>query len=591
MSNKRVSIIGLGYVGLSTAVCFSSRGIKVIGHDIDKSKIELLEKGIPTIHEKDLESILRKSLKEGNISFTSDIDYAIKNSDISFITVGTPSKEDGSIDLTFVKDASTEIAKVLKDKNDWHLIVVKSTVIPGTTEQLVKETIEKISGKRCGEDFGLCMNPEFLREGSAIQDTFHPDRLIIGEYDKKSGDALESFFKGFYGKEMPPTLRTSLINAELIKYANNAFLAMKVSFINMISNLCQHLPNADVEDVALGIGYDKRIGNQFLKAGIGWGGSCFPKDLKALRNFARSLNLDLPLVDSTILVNDFQISNVISILESRLGEIKGKKVAVLGLAFKAGTDDVRESVPIKLVKELINKGAYVKVYDPVAMKNSEKILKNLVYYSNSPLDCIAETDCAIIATEWEEFKKISPKDFRKLMRRPLVVDGRRIYDPKKYEEEVEFVAIGRGNKDLIIPKQKEKISLNPSLAVNAIVDINKKVLLVKRKIEPYKGLWSLPGGFVEYGETLENAVRREVNEETGLVVEPVKIIGAYSDPNRHPGRHVVSICYLVKVVSGSIKPDLEENEIVKFFDYNEIPSKLAFDHAKMLEDYMKLKEK
>lgn len=585
---KNVSIFGLGYVGLSTAVCFSSKNIDVVGYDIDKSKIDMLNKGIPTIYEEGLEELLKVSLKNRKIRFTSDHKEAIMKSDITFITVGTPSKEDKSIDLSYIESAAKQIGEALREKNSWHLVVVKSTVVPGTTEGLVLKTIEEASGKKCGLDFGICMNPEFLKEGSAIHDTINPDRIVIGEYDKKSGDYLEDFYKQFYDNMLPPVLRTSLVNAELIKYANNAFLAMKISFINMIANLCQVLPKSDVEDIAKGIGYDKRIGSLFLKAGIGWGGSCFPKDLAALKSFSRSLNLDLPLLDATMIVNEYQPINVVNIVESKLDDLKGKVVAVLGLAFKAGTDDVRESVAVKLVEELIKRGAKVKVYDPVAMKNASKKLGNQVYYAKDSLDCIGGAECAIIATEWEEFKRISARQFKELMKRPLVFDGRRIYNPKEYENEVEFLAVGLGSKELEIPKIRVGASLNPSLAVNAIVTKEEKILLVKRKNEPFKGFWSLPGGFVEYGETVEEAVRREVKEETGLTVEIEKLVGIYSERDRHPGRHVVAVCYSAKIKEGEISVNLEENEEIKFFSFSELPKNLAFDHNKMILDYLKI---
>ncbi|MEM0171547.1 MAG: nucleotide sugar dehydrogenase [Thermoproteota archaeon] len=587
---KNVSIFGLGYVGLSTAVCFSIKNINVIGYDVDKSKIEKLSMGIPTIYEEGLEELLKVSIKNEKIKFTSDPKEAIAKSDITFITVGTPSKEDKSIDLSYVESAATQIGEALREKKSWHLIVVKSTVLPGTTEGLVLKTIERVSGKKCGTDFGICMNPEFLKEGSAIKDTLNPERIIIGEYDKKSGDYLEEFFRQFYDNILPPILRTSPINAELIKYANNAFLAMKISFINMIANLCQVLPKADVEDIARGIGYDKRVGSLFLKAGIGWGGSCFPKDLAALRSFSRSLNLDLPLLDATMIVNEYQPINAINLVERKLGNLKDKVIAVLGLAFKAGTDDIRESVAIKLVEELIRKGAKVKVYDPVAMKNASMKLGNKVYYAEDSLDCIKNADCAIVATEWEEFKRITAKQFKELMKRSLVFDGRRIYNSKEYKNEIEFLAVGLGSEELEIPKVRMETFLNPALAVNAIVAKKEKILLVKRRNEPFSGFWSLPGGFVEYGETVEEAVKREVKEETGLIVELEKLVGVYSERNRHPGRHVVAVCYSTKIKESKISIDLEENEEAKFFNYRELPKNLAFDHNKMIYDYLKLSE-
>jgi UDPglucose 6-dehydrogenase len=319
---------------------------------------------------------------------------------------------------------------------------VKSTVLPTTTENVVRRIIEEASGKRCSEEFGLCVNPEFLREGSAVEDTFKPDRIIIGEVDKRSGDYLEEIYREFYGDELPPIIRTNPVNAEMIKYANNAFLAMKVSFINMIANLCQKIPGADVEIIARGIGLDKRIGPLFLKAGAGWGGSCFSKDIEALLDYAIKNGVELPLIEATLKVNRSQPYRVVELARELIGGLNGRRISVLGLAFKPGTDDVRDAVSIKIVRRLLDEGAKVVVYDPKAMDNAKRIFGEDVEYASNVEECLKDSECAIVVTEWDEFRKLRPEDFIKLMKTPAVVDGRRIYDPEAYSKKLKFKAIG-----------------------------------------------------------------------------------------------------------------------------------------------------
>ena len=445
MSRPAVSFMGLGYVGLTTAACLASRGFRVIGFDVDPKKVEAVNGGVCPIYEPGLEELLRDAVSKGLLKATTDFREAVLGSDITFITVGTPSLETGEIDLRYVREASRMIGEALSEKPEWHLVVVKSTVMPGTTEGLVKETIERHSGKRCPQDFGLCMNPEFLREGSAVEDTFHPDRIVICEVDERSGDFLEELYRSFYGPDMPPVLRTRPVNAELIKYANNAFLAMKVSFINMMANLCQKLPGADVEEVAKGIGLDKRIGPLFLKAGAGWGGSCWPKDLAALKTFAEKLGVEMPLIEATIKVNEKQPLKLVDLAKQLLGELEGKRVSILGLSFKPGTDDMRGAVSTKIVNGLLEAGARVVVYDPKAMENAKAILGNKVEYAPSLENCLSGSDCAILVTDWDEFKKLKPETLKKLMRNPVLVDGRRVFPPEKFSKKIKFAAIGYGN--------------------------------------------------------------------------------------------------------------------------------------------------
>jgi len=443
----KISVMGSGYVGLTTAVGFASKSYKVIISTHDKQKVASINKGIPPFYEPGLTELLREVVDDGNLKCVSDSETAILNTDITFIATGTPSKRDGSIDLQFLKNASREIGQALKKKKKYHLVIVKSTVVPGTTNDTVKPTIEKHSGKKCGTAFGLCMSPEFLAEGSALKDTFNPDRIIIGEYDKKSGDLLESLYKDFCQENTLPIVRTNLPNAELIKYASNAFLAMKVSFINQMANLCQKIPNADVAVTARGIGLDKRIGPLFLKAGLGWGGSCFPKDLKALLNFAKKTGTALPLTEATLSVNSAQPLKAVQLAEQLLGNFERKTVAVLGLSFKPGTDDMRDAMSIKIVEELLNRKARVRVYDPAATKNARAISGKKIRYCKSAIECIRNADCAILVTEWSEFLQLKPEDFAANMRKPILVDGRHVYDPRKFSRKLRYVAIGVGPKD------------------------------------------------------------------------------------------------------------------------------------------------
>jgi nucleotide sugar dehydrogenase len=443
---KAISIFGLGYVGLTTAACLASRGFKVICFDVDEVKVDAVNSGRAPFFEPKLDELLRRAVEEGYLRAVKDPKIAILNSEVTFITVGTPSRDDGSIDLTYVESASRMIGEALRLKSGWHLVVVKSTVLPMTTENVVKRIIEEASGKSCGEGFGLCVNPEFLREGSAVEDTFKPDRIIIGEVDKRSGDFLEGIYRGFYGDGLPPIIRTTPVNAELIKYANNAFLAMKVSFINMIANLCQKIPGADVEVVARGIGLDKRIGSLFLKAGAGWGGSCFRKDIEALINFSRKMGVDLPIVEATLKVNETQPFKVVELAKELVGSLENRRISVLGLSFKPDTDDMRYAVSIKVINRLLEEGAKVIAYDPKAIPNARKIFGETIEYANSVEECLKGSECALIVTEWSVFKNLKPEEFIRLMKIPVVVDGRRMYDAKLFSSKLRFAAIGLGEK-------------------------------------------------------------------------------------------------------------------------------------------------
>jgi len=443
----RVSVLGLGPVGLVTALCFAKRGYSVVGVDVDKCRVDLIRAGKLPFIEPSLDRYLKDAVERGTFEATSDMSIN-KSADVSIITVGTPSAEDGSIDLSHVKSASIAIGQSLRDKTEDQLVLVKSTVIPGTTRNLVKPLLEEYSGKKLGNGFKLCSNPEFLREGKAIYDSEFPDRIVIGGEREEDLRALEELYKEFYREKTPPIVKTSYENAELIKYANNSFLAMKISYINMIANLCQQVQGADVVDVAKGIGLDKRIGSLFLNAGLGWGGSCFPKDLKAFSAYAKMIRTESSLLDDTKTINDHQPSKAAELAESLLTDLKGKRIALLGLAFKADTDDMRQAVSIPLVKTLLSRGAEVIAYDPAAITNAKPLLDSGVKFASTAIDCITGADCCILVTEWEEFKKIKPETFREKMRYPAIVDGRRIFDPSEFKQaNVRFSAIGLNNRD------------------------------------------------------------------------------------------------------------------------------------------------
>ncbi|MEM0089741.1 MAG: UDP-glucose/GDP-mannose dehydrogenase family protein [Nitrososphaerota archaeon] len=438
----KICIIGSGYVGLTMAACFASRGIKVTCVDIDKERIEKIKKGEPPIHEPGLKEILAKVTSDGRLKVTEDYAEGMKDTEFSFICVGTPSKPDGSIDLSYVTSAAEAVGKNLHLASKNHLVVVKSTVVPGTTSRIVAPILESSSGMKIGRDFGLVFNPEFLREGSAVEDTFHPDRIIIGEHDEGSGKKLLALYKEFYNNLLPPYIITNTVNAELIKYANNAFLATKISFINEIANICQRIPGADVETIAKGIGLDKRIGPLFLKAGLGYAGPCLPKDLSALISHAQSLGYDPLLLRAVQHTNENQPYQAVLIAKNLLSTLKGKRVALLGLAFKPNTDDVRCAISLKLIDRLLKEGAQVVVFDPKGLENAKKLLGDTVLYADSAIECIKDADCCIIVTEWDEFKKLRPEDFVKFMRSPIVIDGRRVYDPKEFGNKLTYAAIG-----------------------------------------------------------------------------------------------------------------------------------------------------
>jgi len=417
----KISMIGTGYVGLATGVGFAVKGNDVTCVDIDQRKVEQINSGVSPIYEPLLEDYLKKALKEKKLAATTDFSGAVEKTEVSFISVGTPSREDGSIDLKYVESASRQIGEVLRRKREYHVVVVKSTVVPGTTESVVLKSIEKASGKKAGKDFGLCMNPEFLKEGKAIEDFLSPDRIVIGSLDKRSGDLVEKLYANF----KTPVLMTDIRTAEMIKYASNAFLATKISFANEVGNICKKM-GIDVYEVMKGVGLDKRISPHFLNAGAGYGGSCFPKDVEALIHRAKEIGYEPKLLEEVQDLNRRQKIIIVEQLEKKAGNLKGKTVCVLGLAFKPDSDDIREASSISIISELLRRGAKVKAYDPKATESMRKLFPD-IEYAKSAQDALSGSDACLVVTEWGEFKRLTDSDFSK-MKRKIILEGRRILD-------------------------------------------------------------------------------------------------------------------------------------------------------------------
>jgi UDPglucose 6-dehydrogenase len=424
MSTPRISVIGSGYVGLITGILFSTKGFETVCIDVIQETIDKINQGISPFYEPGLDELLEESLSSRRFFASMDRLNEIGDSDISFICVGTPSQLDGSADLSYIKSAARDIGLAIKDSKKYHVIVAKSTIPPGTTEDIILPIIEEVSLKKAGIDFGLCMNPEFLQQGSAVKDAFNPDRVVIGEYDKKSGDILEQLYSGFDC----PKLRCDIKAAELIKYAANSLLATKISFSNEFARITEKF-NVDVYEVMRGIGFDYRINPRFLNAGCGFGGSCFPKDVKAMISIAKEVGVETPILNSVIETNELQPLHLVKIIRDTVGDLRGKTVGFLGLSFKPNTDDVRETRALPILTQLIREGARVKVYDPVAEENFKRISSLPLEYTSSWEEALSGSDFSVIHTDWDEIKQIKPEDFIRLLKNPLVFDGRRTYIP------------------------------------------------------------------------------------------------------------------------------------------------------------------
>lgn len=429
----RISVIGSGYVGLTTALMFCELGNKVTCVDNDKNKLEVLRIGQIPIYEPGLENLLKKHLAKEYIYFTSNIQKAVEEVDVIYITVGTPSSEEGSSDLRFVKEVAQSIGSY---QNGPKIVVNKSTVPVGTGEN-VKEWI--IASQCKPFPVSIVSNPEFLREGTALYDAMYPDRIVIGSDDDFAASVIKELFRSIDC----PKLITNLRTAELIKYTANAFLAMKISFINEISKLCD-ATGVEVNDVSHGIGLDHRIGPDFLKAGIGWGGSCFPKDISSLIYMFEQAKIDPKILKAVKEVNEEQVIYYIDQLERKIGDIKDKTISILGVAFKPNTDDIRDSPAIKVIKKLNGRGARIKVYDPIALKHIKGLLPH-VHECTEYEELFHDSDCIFLLTEWKEFLNLDWKKAYEMMKNPVIIDGRNALNHKSLREiGFTYYGIGRG---------------------------------------------------------------------------------------------------------------------------------------------------
>ncbi|NLZ49363.1 MAG: UDP-glucose/GDP-mannose dehydrogenase family protein [Clostridiales bacterium] len=429
----KIVVAGTGYVGLVTGACLSHMGHNVTCVDTNKEKIEMMKQGISPIYEPGLDELLKKNYEENRLNFTTDYASAYKNADVIFIGVGTPEREDGSANLDYVYTVAEQIAKnVEKDC----LVVVKSTVPVGTNDKIEEFLKENLKNDVHIE---VASNPEFLAQGTAVKDTLHANRIVIGVESENA----EKILKKVYERFNQPIVVTNRRSAEMIKYASNDFLALKISFMNEIANFCE-MVGADVEDVAKGMSYDPRIGDKFLRAGIGYGGSCFPKDTKALHWLANDNGYELKTIKATIEVNENQKYKLFRKAKQRFGNLKGMKVAVLGLTFKPGTDDLREAPSIPNVRRLLEEESEIVAYDPVGIRNFKKIYPTEIEYVSSPEEALKDADVAFIFTEWNEIKNIQLETYEKLMKTPIIFDGRNCYDIKEVEKnKVEYYSVGR----------------------------------------------------------------------------------------------------------------------------------------------------
>ena len=421
-----VGMIGLGYVGLSTAAFFVSKGIRVVGVDVERERVSLLSGGKVPIHEERVETLLRKGAGAGLISFHTNFE-AIDACSIVFLTVGTPSLPGGAIDTSFVEAAAAEVGRHLKAMGEYPVVVVKSTVTPSTTLTKVFPILERESKLRCGRDFGLATNPEFLREGKAVWDMMHPDAIVIGKVDQRSVEIVESLYRRVYDR-LPPVLVTDSVNAEFIKYGVNSIRAVQLSFINTLANMCSRIEGAQVDEVVKGLLLVARIDRRYSRAGLGFGGSCLPKDSSALISLAESIGVKDDLLSSAMRVNEGQAGEAIALAKSLLGPLRGRRISILGLTFKADTDDIRGSVGISLATALVDQGVDTKAFDPGYKATHQEPFTVAL----SVDDCLRGADCCIVTNEWAEFKELVPQKFKRLMARPLVVDGRGLFDIKEF---------------------------------------------------------------------------------------------------------------------------------------------------------------
>ncbi len=434
-----VSVIGLGKLGAPMVACFAAKGHKVIGVDVNPCHVELINQGRATVIEPQLDELLHAH--RDRISATQDYGEAILGSEITFIVVPTPSDEQGGFSTEYAQAAAADIGDSLRLKPGWHLVVLTSTVLPGSTERDILPALESHSGKKCGVDFGLCYSPEFIALGSVIHNTFNPDFVLIGEFDAQSGAVLEEFYKGIVDNDAP-VARMNIVNAELTKISINTFVTTKISYANMLAEVCERIPGCDADVVTSAIGLDTRIGRKYLKGAVGYGGPCFPRDNVAFAHMARSVGVEPTLAEATDAVNRRQVSRLVNLVSSYLP--KGGKVGILGLSYKPDTDVIEESQGVELARLLLNKDVPLMLYDPLAMDNARQVLGDGPAFASSPQECVQQADVVVIAVPWPEFKEIQPAHLARNPGHPVVLDCWRMLDGEQFAKVADYVTIGLG---------------------------------------------------------------------------------------------------------------------------------------------------
>ena len=433
-----IAVVGLGFVGLTLSSVLASKNNNVIGIDTDNQKCLEIRNGILPLFEPDLEKTLRIGLKK-KLTVSNNFSL-IKNCDMIFVTVGTPQKPNGAIELSMIKKATASIGQIVRKSKKNPIIFIKSTVVPGTTQNVILPILEKKSGKKADRGFGVILNPEFLQESNAIRDTKYPHTIVLGGKQSKYMKKAKIFFSKMHPNV--PIVITNFQTAEMIKYANNSFLATKISFINQLSNICQNIPGTNIDDIAKTIGLDPRIGKLFLNAGPGYGGSCLPKDVSALINFADKIGVKPILLNAVEKTNHEQINNIISLMKKILGDITSKRITILGTAFKPNTDDVRDSKSIELIKKLLKNKAKITIHDPKAIENTKKIFGEKILYAKSIADALNKSQCVVIMTHWKQYVTLNNNSI-KHMNKKIIIDCRRVLAKKELDAEYYAIGIGK----------------------------------------------------------------------------------------------------------------------------------------------------
>ncbi len=442
-----ISVVGLGKLGAVLAAVLADSGHKVMGVDINPAAVSAMNQGRAPVREPGLDEMLRRNASR--LSATTDVESAVGNTSITFLVVPTPSLPDGTFSLDYVLNACESIARALRNKSDYHVVVISSTVMPGSTGGVVLPLIERISGRKCGRDFGLCYNPEFIALGSVIHDMSHPDMILVGESDERAGAALEHLYRGICPNQ-PPVARMNLVNAELAKISVNTYVTTKISYANMLAEVCERVPGADAEVVSKALGLDTRIGGKYLKGALGYGGPCFPRDNTAFSKFSQQYGVEADLPIATDQINRRQAARLAERILDLLPE--RESAGILGLSYKPDTEVIEESQGIMLAQHLVAAGRRVVVYDPVAMPNARRVLESEVVFAESMEDCAAQASVLTIATPWKQFRTLRPDHLRRSAKRPIVLDWWRILSESEFTPGADYIACGKGPSETAVEK-------------------------------------------------------------------------------------------------------------------------------------------